>query len=157
MDTATTCLTPASKDDFSLHLDEQLCFALYSASLAMNKAYRDALKPLGITYSQYLVFLVLWESDERSVSDIGQRLYLDSATLTPLLKRMEAAGWVRRDRKASDERVVVVSLTEAGRAMRLAAHSVPAGLLCRAALPLEQLATLRSELNGLRDRLMQNG
>ncbi|XLM20893.1 MarR family transcriptional regulator, partial [Chromobacterium piscinae] len=72
------------------------CFALYSASLAMNKTYRDSLKPLGITYPQYLVLLVLWEQDQRSVSDIGDQLYLDSATLTPLLKRMEAAGWLER-------------------------------------------------------------
>ena len=97
---------PADADP--LGLDQQLCFALYSASLAMNKAYRDSLKPLGLTYSQYLVLLVLWEQDQRSVSDIGARLYLDSATLTPLLKRMEAAGWLLRERLSSDERVVVV-------------------------------------------------
>ncbi|OHX21728.1 MarR family winged helix-turn-helix transcriptional regulator [Chromobacterium sphagni] len=138
-----------------LQLDQQLCFALYSASLAMNKAYRDSLKPLGITYSQYLVLLVLWEQDQRSVSDIGDKLYLDSATLTPLLKRMEAAGWLSRERLASDERVVVVRLSAAGRELRGQAESIPLQMLCRSGLPLEDIQQLRAALCGLRDQLLQ--
>lgn len=137
-----------------LQLDSQLCFALYSASLAMNKVYRDSLKPLGITYPQYLVLLVLWEQDQRSVSDIGDRLFLDSATLTPLLKRMEAAGWVSRQRLASDERVVVVALTEAGRALRRQAEQIPVQLVCRSGLGIDEIARLRQSLCDLRDRLL---
>ncbi len=152
MNSTDTC-QPASTSA-SLRLDDQLCFALYSASLAMNKAYREALKPLGITYPQYLVLLVLWENDQRSVSEIGEQLFLDSATLTPLLKRMEQAGWVSRDRSPSDERVVIVSLTEAGRAMHTDASRIPAGLLCRTRLSVDNLVGLRSELNRLRDQLM---
>ncbi|GGY08970.1 MarR family winged helix-turn-helix transcriptional regulator [Paludibacterium paludis] len=140
----------------SLNLDDQLCFALYSASLAMNKVYRDALKPLGITYPQYLVFLVLWENDRRTVSEIGHRLYLDSATLTPLLKRMEAAGWLTRERDRADERVVLVSLTASGRALRESAHAIPGSLLCRSRLPVDELAGLRDALAGLRDGLLDS-
>ncbi|WP_047248151.1 MarR family winged helix-turn-helix transcriptional regulator [Chromobacterium subtsugae] len=141
-------------DADALRLDQQLCFALYSASLAMNKAYRDSLKPLGLTYSQYLVLLVLWEQDQRSVSDIGARLYLDSATLTPLLKRMEAAGWLLRERLSSDERVVVVRLSEAGRDLRRQAEAIPRQMLCRSGLPLPEARQLRAALGALRDQLL---
>ncbi|MCD4498419.1 MarR family winged helix-turn-helix transcriptional regulator [Chromobacterium vaccinii] len=151
MEQENICPSP----DALLKLDQQLCFALYSASLAMNKVYRDNLKPLGVTYPQYLVLLVLWEQDERSVSDIGERLYLDSATLTPLLKRMEAAGWLERRRLPSDERVVVVKLTEAGRALRGQAERIPLQLLCRSGLQLDQIAGLRQSLCDLRDQLLQ--
>ncbi|WP_047239120.1 MarR family winged helix-turn-helix transcriptional regulator [Chromobacterium subtsugae] len=143
---------PSNAD--ALRLDQQLCFALYSASLAMNKAYRDSLKPLGLTYSQYLVLLVLWEQDQRSVSDIGGRLYLDSATLTPLLKRMEAAGWLLRERLSSDERVVVVRLSEAGRDLRRQAEAIPRQMLCRSGLPLPEARQLRAALGALRDQLL---
>src|SRR6478752_176134 len=102
--------TSSSKFKPSLLVDDQLCFAIYSTSLAMNKLYRKALAKLEITYPQYLVLMVLWEKDEQSVSDIGERLFLDSATLTPLLKRMETAGILTRSRLPSDERVVIVSL-----------------------------------------------
>ncbi|QEL57199.1 MarR family transcriptional regulator [Chromobacterium paludis] len=149
-----THLDPCPTPDQMLQLDSQLCFALYSASLAMNKVYRDSLKPLGITYPQYLVLLVLWEQDQRSVSDIGDRLFLDSATLTPLLKRMEAAGWVSRQRLASDERVVVVALTEAGRALRRQAEQIPVQLVCRSGLEIDEIARLRQSLCDLRDRLL---
>ncbi|AXE29888.1 MarR family transcriptional regulator [Chromobacterium phragmitis] len=147
--------TPCPQADDLLKLDQQLCFALYSASLAMNKTYRDSLKPLGITYPQYLVLLVLWEQDERSVSDIGDKLYLDSATLTPLLKRMEAAGWLERKRLPSDERVVIASLTEAGRGLRALAQEIPAQLLCRSGLAAGDIAKLRQSLCDLRDQLLQ--
>lgn len=115
-----------------LLLDGQLCFALYSAGLAMNKVYRRLLKDLGLTYPQYLVMLVLWERDEITVSDIGQRLYLDSATLTPLLKRMETARLIQRARAVADERQVIVSLSAKGRKLREKAVDVPAQAMCAA-------------------------
>lgn len=137
--------------DSALSLDSQLCFALYSASLAMNKVYRHLLKDLGLTYPQYLVMLVLWEGDKITVSNIGQRLFLDSATLTPLLKRMEVAQLVHRVRAAADERQVIVSLTARGRKLRDQAQKVPDQALCAAGFAspedaadmLEQLKMLR--------------
>jgi DNA-binding MarR family transcriptional regulator len=92
----------------SLALDQQLCFALYSTMIGLNKVYRSLLKPLGLTYPQYLVMLVLWERDAVTVSDIGERLFLDSATLTPMLKRLEAAGLIERERSDADERQVII-------------------------------------------------
>lgn len=112
---ATTAVAPALDGDAALRLDNQLCFALYSASLAMTKAYKPLLDALGLTYPQYLVMLVLWEHGMLSVSELGERLFLDSGTLTPLLKRMEAGGWLARVRSLEDERRVMVSLTPAGR------------------------------------------
>src|SRR3954469_24431887 len=104
-----------ARADAWLALDKQLCFALYSASLAMTKLYKPMLAPLGLTYPQYLVMLVLWEADGLSVSQLGQRLSLDSGTLTPLLKRLEALGHVERRRASDDERRVDLFLTPAGR------------------------------------------
>lgn len=101
-----------------LLLDQQMCFALYSANLALHKVYRKLLSQLDLTYPQYLVMLVLWERDEITVSDIGERLFLDSATLTPLLKRLETAGLLLRYRATTDERQVIIALTDAGRALR---------------------------------------
>lgn len=98
-----------------LQLDQQLCFALYSANLALHKVYRKLLSQLELTYPQYLVMMVLWERDRVTVSDIGERLFLDSATLTPLLKRLETAGLLVRYRATADERQVIIALTEAGR------------------------------------------
>ncbi|MDX5445912.1 MAG: MarR family transcriptional regulator [Zoogloeaceae bacterium] len=140
----------------SLQLDQMLCFALYSTSLAMNKVYRGLLRELDLTYPQYLVMMVLWERDELTVSDIGERLFLDSATLTPLLKRLEAAGLVSRARATSDERQVVVSLTEAGRALRARAEQVPQGVLCATACSPEELQQIKQQLEGLRERLHRN-
>src|SRR5438132_6813705 len=111
-------LSPALPPDQSLALDQQLCFALYSTMLGLNKVYRALLKDLGLTYPQYLVMLVLWERDDLTVSEIGERLFLDSPTLTPLLKRLETAGFVARNRSGTDERQVIVSLTTAGRRLR---------------------------------------
>src|SRR6187200_246404 len=99
--------------DQALALDNQLCFALYSSSLAMTKLYKPLLDPLGLTYPQYLVMLVLWEGDGVTVSELGQRLMLDSGTLTPLLKRLESAGVLQRLRDVADERRVLVRLTGA--------------------------------------------
>ena len=134
-------------------LDEQLCFALYSTGLAMNKVYRKLLRKLDLTYPQYLVMLVLWEKDEQTVSEIGARLFLDSATLTPLLKRLEAAGFVTRTRSALDERQVVVALSPAGRALERAAAAIYDGVLCAAACEPSELAALKRQLDMLRGKL----
>ena len=136
-----------------LALDRQLCFALYSASLAMTKAYKPLLEPLGLTYPQYLAMLVLWETDGVSVSQLGERLRLDSGTLTPLLKRLEAQALVQRLRDASDERRVLLRLTAAGRALKARARTVPQAIACAIACDLQQLADLTTRLGALRDQL----
>src|SRR5215211_2557757 len=115
--------------DAALLLDNQLCFALYSASLAMTKLYKPLLDELRLTYPQYLVMLVLWEGDGLMVSELGQRLSLDSGTLTPLLKRLESAGLVARIRDVQDERRVHITLTAAGRKLKARAQKVPACIL----------------------------
>ncbi len=137
-------------------LDDQLCFALYSTSLAMGKLYRSLLKPLGLTYPQYLVMMVLWEKDEQIVSDIGARLYLDSATLTPLLKRMEEADLVSRVRAASDERQVIISLTPAGSALRDKARLLGEQVSCAAACEMDEVETMKSMTTKLRRNLHNN-
>ncbi|WP_340679349.1 MarR family transcriptional regulator [Paraglaciecola sp.] len=144
-----------NKSDLLL-LDNQLCFALYSTSLAMNKVYRKALKKLGLTYSQYLVMLILWEKDQQSVSAIGERLFLDSATLTPLLKRMEVAKLLFRQRAPNDERFVIVSLTDLGRQLKIDAGVVPDELLCATACDLDELMSLKEQLEHLRKQLIKN-
>jgi DNA-binding MarR family transcriptional regulator len=140
----------------SLLLDRQLCFALYSTSLAMNKLYRKLLAKLGLTYPQYLVMMVLWERDAQMVSEIGERLFLDSATLTPLLKRMEAAGLITRRRAASDERQVIVSLTDAGQELRQQAEQVPAAVLCATDCSPDELVGVKQQLEELRAHLLKN-
>lgn len=137
----------------ALHLDEQLCFALYSASRAMTAAYAPLLEPLGITYPQYLALLVLWETDGQRVSAIGERLHLDSATLTPLLKRLETAGLVERRRSTEDERVVHVHLTTAGKRLHKRAAEIPGCLLQASGLNLRELVALREQLTALTARL----
>lgn len=136
-----------------LQLDRQLCFALYSASHAMTRAYQPLLAPLGLTYPQYLVMLVLWEQDGLGVSQLGERLNLDSATLTPLLKRLEAAGHVQRLRDAADERRVRLQLTAQGRALREQARAIPPQLAATTGCGLDELASLTRRLAELRDRL----
>src|SRR5580698_2999876 len=111
-------------------LDEQLCFALYSTSLAMTKVYKPLLDKLGLTYPQYLAMLVLWESDDLTVKDIAGRLNLDSATVTPLLKRLEAQGYIERTRGTDDERLVYIRLSKAGVALKRAAREVPEEIFC---------------------------
>lgn len=131
-------------------LDHQLCFALYSSSLVMTKLYKPVLSALGLTYPQYLVLLVLWESDAVSVGELGSRLFLDSGTLTPLLKRMEAAGWLTRLRAVDDERRVIVSLSATGRALQRKARHVPLEVACAAGCELDELADLTRRLQALR-------
>ena len=111
--------------DEALKLDNQLCFPLYAAARKVTNLYTPVLKPLGLTYTQYLVFMVLWEKDGVTVSDICDRLMLDSGTITPLLKKMEAAGYVERNRSKQDERIVMITLTAKGRELKEKAGSVP--------------------------------
>ncbi|WP_179400653.1 MarR family winged helix-turn-helix transcriptional regulator [Burkholderia guangdongensis] len=134
-------------------LDEQLCFALYSTSHAMTKAYKPLLDKLSLTYPQYLAMLVLWERDDLAVKDIAARLDLDSATVTPILKRLEALGYVERVRSAADERVVFVRLTADGAALKDTARTVPADLFCAMQQTPEFLVRLRSDLKRLHDAL----
>lgn len=137
----------------SLKLQDQLCYAVYSAALAINRAYKPALDDLGLTYPQYLAMLVLWERDGLAVKDIADRLMLESSTLTPLLKRLEAAGLVVRRRSAEDERQVLVELTDAGRALQERAACVPTTMLAGSGLKVEDLRRLNREIRALRDSL----
>ena len=143
----------AASPDWLL-LDHQLCFALYAASLAMTKAYKPLLEPMGLTYPQYLVLLVLWETDGVTVSDLGERLTLDSGTLTPLLKRLEQAGFVQRLRDAADERRVRLHLTPAGRALKARARAVPEAIACATACDLDEIRSLTERLTTLRRHLL---
>ncbi|MBH1985714.1 MAG: MarR family transcriptional regulator [Burkholderiales bacterium] len=136
-----------------LHLDQQLCFALYATSLAMTKLYKPLLAPLGLTYPQYLVMLVLWERDDRAVHELGELLQLDSGTLTPLLKRLEASGLVSRQRDLADERRVRIRLSPAGAELRQQAESVPQAVLCGMGDQLDGIADLRERLHAVRKRL----
>ena len=138
----------------ALLLDNQLCFALYSASLAMTKLYKPMLKELGLTYPQYLVMLVLWEQEGISVSDLGTRLFLDSGTLTPLLKRLQAAGLLERQRGIADERRVQIVLTPAGRALRPKAAAVPPCVLKAVDCPVSELRDLTRQMQQLRSKLL---
>ncbi|MBD0693362.1 MarR family winged helix-turn-helix transcriptional regulator [Streptomyces sp. CBMA123] len=134
---------PGMADEELLRLDQQICFSLNAASRAFGGVYRVLLRDLGLTYPQYLVMLVLWEDGELPVKRIGERLRLDSGTLSPLLKRLEAAGLVRRERSPEDERSVTVGLTVEGSALRERAGQVPRRLLTATGLPVEDLAALR--------------
>jgi DNA-binding MarR family transcriptional regulator len=136
-----------------LRLDHQLCFALYSSSLLMTKLYKPVLGALGLTYPQYLVLLVLWETDAIGVGQLGERLYLDSGTLTPLLKRMEAAGLLARERFADDERRVIVTLTAAGRRLRRKAETVPLQVACATGCKLDELTRVTAQLHSLRTNI----
>ena len=138
-----------------LLLDNQLCFALYSASLAMTKLYKPLLDALGLTYPQYLVMLALWERDGLTVSELGERLFLDSGTLTPLLKRLEAAGLLVRLRDVQDERRVRITLTGQGRALRDGAQPIPHCVLARTQCTPADIGALTAQLHALRDRLVQ--
>ena len=144
---------PTPVDERWLQLDHQLCFALYSSSLAMTKLYKPLLEPLGLTYPQYLAMLVLWEGDGVTVSQLGERLMLDSGTLTPLLKRLEAAGLVQRLRDSADERRVLLQLTREGRALKRRALAVPEAVACAAGCELDELARLTARLKTLREQL----
>jgi MarR family transcriptional regulator, organic hydroperoxide resistance regulator len=147
---------PSTAQPRTPRLDGQLCFALYSTGLAMTKIYRKVLKPLDVTYPQYLVLLVLWEHERLSVSDIGKHLFLDSATLTPLLKRLEAADLVARTRSSEDERQVDVSLTRKGRALQSIAPEIQQAIADATHCSDAELNRLRKDLGLLRRRLAEN-
>lgn len=148
--------TPSLPSATTPRLDEQLCFALYSTSLAMMRVYRGVLPQLGLTYPQYLVMMVLWEQDQLTVSDIGVHLFLDSATLTPLLKRMEAQGLVQRNRARSDERQVIISLTDDGKALKQQATKVMAEVFRATKCSADEAESLRDRLVELRNSLNDN-
>ena len=139
--------------DAMLRLDHQLCFALYSTSLAMTRIYKPLLGELGITYPQYLALLVLWETDGLSVSALGERLFLDSGTLTPLLKRLESTGLVSRLRAVDDERRVHITLTPAGHALKARAAAIPGCILNATQCPVPELVALTRQVQALRQRL----
>ena len=137
-----------------LMLDNQLCFALYSTSLAMTKIYKPLLEKLELTYPQYLVMLVLWEKDGLSVSELGDKLYLDSGTLTPLLKRMESGGLVTRVRAVEDERRVHITLTPAGRKLKARAAHIPGCIMNASECSLSEISNLTRQVQDLRKRLV---
>ena len=151
MASPTTPTIPAGQ---ALLLDNQLCFALYSASLAMTKVYKPLLDDLGLTYPQYLAMLVLWERDGLTVSELGERLFLDSGTLTPLLKRLEALGLVARIRAVEDERRVHITLTAAGRKLKVRAAKIPGCVLSATQCSIPELVSLTQQVQALRARLV---
>ena len=139
--------------DAALQLDHQLCFALYSTSLAMTKLYTPLLSALNLTYPQYLVLLVLWEQDSLTVTALGERLHLNSGTLTPLLKRMEVSKLVVRERSLEDERRVLVSLTPEGKKLKSRAATIPPCVAEATKCSLSELMALTQQLKTLRDQL----
>ena len=139
--------------DLPLLLGNQLCFAVYSTAHAFNRFYKPLLDKLGLTYPQYLVMLVLWEEDGLPVKDIGERLFLDSGTLTPLLKRLEAAGLLKRTRSKEDERQVIVALTPQGEGLKEKARSLPLSILAASQCSVAELVSLKNEVEALRDKL----
>ena len=139
--------------DAGLLIDNQLCFALYSTSLAMSKVYKPHLDALDLTYSQYVVMLVLWERDGQTVTEIGDRLFLDSGTLTPMLKRLEAASLLTRTRDSTDERRVLIQLSPKGRALKTRASAIPACILEATQCSLTQVESLTQKIKALRTQL----
>ncbi|OIJ86374.1 MarR family transcriptional regulator [Streptomyces sp. MUSC 14] len=151
--TTRTTDTPAAAESDWLRLDRQICFSLHAASRAFNGVYRVVLKDLGLTYPQYLVMLVLWEQGDLPVKQLGEHLRLDSGTLSPLVKRLEAAGLVRRERSAEDERSVRVVLTGEGTALRERAREVPRRIVAATGFDPAEIADLRDRLDQLTDTL----
>jgi MarR family transcriptional regulator, organic hydroperoxide resistance regulator len=139
--------------DLPLLLGNQLCFAIYSTAHAFNRVYKPLLDRLGLTYPQYLVMLVLWERDGVTVKDIGERLFLDSGTLTPLLKRLETAELINRTRSTEDERQVLIALTSKGQGLRERAKAVPQAILAASDCSVGELSAMKNQLVALRDRL----
>ncbi len=140
-----------------LLLDNQLCYALYAAAHRMTKSYRPMLERMGLTYPQYLVLLVLWESDGITVSEIGRRLRLDSGTLTPVLKRLESNGLLNRSRRQSDEREVEIALTDQGRSLRSEAVAVRQSVMCQLNMSEPEIQAMRADLNALIENLSTTG
>ncbi|MGP3710661.1 MarR family winged helix-turn-helix transcriptional regulator [Brucella sp. RRSP16] len=142
--------------DSNLDLSNMVCFAIYSTANALTRAYQPILNKLDLTYPQFLVMIVLWEQDDRTVSEIGAQLNLDSGTLTPLLKRLEAAGLIARRRDARDERQVRITLTDEGRELRKQAENIPEQVFCALGQPVDELQDLRARLLDIRGNLVNS-
>lgn len=147
-------MTVRPTPDDLLKVDNFICFALYSAGHAFTRLYKPLLEPLGLTYPQYLVMAVLWEKDDRPVGEIGEKLLLESSTLTPLLKRLETAGLVRRTRDRDDERVVRIQLTAEGAALKQKAMGIPQAIGCSTSLSFPEVMKLTDEIKSLRKKLL---
>ena len=143
-------------DGATLKIEDQLCFALYATSLSMGKAYKPYLDAVGLTYPQYLVMLVLWENDHQSVSEIGEQLFLDSGTLTPLLKRLESSSYVVRTRDSADERRVIVSLTPKGKVLKKKILPLPSKMLKATQCSMGDAKQLVKVLGDLRVHLLES-
>lgn len=141
------------QDCQNLKLENQLCFLIYSTNLTLNQLYRKLLTPLGITYPQYLVMLVLWEKDEITVSEIGNKLFLESSTLTPILKKLEAIQLVNRTRSKEDERQVIITLSEKGKELKQQAVNIPAHILEASSCDMTTLLSLKDQLTQLRTNI----
>jgi len=152
---STSTRRPQSGQDL-LRLDRQLCFPLYAASRLVTRLYQPLLEPLGLSYPQYIVLMILWEEAPCSVSHLGSRALLNSNTLTPLLKRLEHSGYVCRSRSTIDERVVELSLTKEGKALKSVCASIPRALISSLDFPLEKAATLKSLLDEVVMHLTQD-
>jgi len=140
--------------DDLLKIDNFVCFALYSAGHAFTRLYKPLLDPLGLTYPQYLVMAVLWEKDGRTVGEIGEKLLLESSTLTPLLKRLETAGMVRRTRDQDDERVVRIQLTPKGAELKQKAVEIPQAIGCATNITVPEVMKLTADIKALREKLL---
>ncbi|WP_457969265.1 MarR family winged helix-turn-helix transcriptional regulator [Acinetobacter calcoaceticus] len=143
------------QDCKNLKLENQLCFLVYSTNLALNQLYRKLLTPLGITYPQYLVMLVLWEQDEVTVSEIGAKLFLESSTLTPILKKLEVLHFLHRTRSTQDERQVIITLSEEGKKLKDQAMNIPAEVLDASSCDMTTLLDLKDQLTKLRTNLVK--
>ncbi len=144
------------RQDSLLKLSNMVCFAIYSTANALTRAYQPILSQLDLTYPQFLVMLVLWEKDDQTVSEIGAKLNLDSGTLTPLLKRLEKAGRILRNRDPQDERQVRITLSDEGKALREAAEAIPEQIVCALGSPVDDLQKLRSDLLSVRGHLSES-
>lgn len=142
-------------DGQRMSLDQQLCFAVYACSREITKLYHPLLKELGITYTQYVTLLALWEKDRIPVKELGRRLFLDSGTLTPLLKKLEASGYVTRSRDPYDERSVLIGLTEKGRALEAQACQIPELLFADAGISYEEIVAVRETMKSLLHKLQE--
>lgn len=136
-------------------LDDFLCFAIYSAHHALNRVYKPLLDAIGLTYTQYIAMVTLWEQDDQTVGSLGEKLFLESSTLTPVLKRLEALGFIVRTRDRTDERQVRVQLTAAGRALQEQAKTIPPCILEASGLEMDELARLKTEIATLRSSLLR--
>lgn len=141
----------------TLKLDNQICFAFYACSREITKLYRPILEELDLTYTQYVTMLALWEQDHVTVTELGNKLYLDSGTLTPLLKKLEAAGHITRTRDRNDERSVIVELTEQGKALKENAVGIPAQLACKLDVRQEEAAVLLEQMHDFFRKIQNSG